>query len=311
MMKKGERISFIAAVLIILTLFLISSTDLVISEKKSEVYNIHIILEEEQQEQYQNLKKGIEAAAEKLNVDLKYQTYSTVYGEDEQGRAIRKALDDGAQAILIDAADEKQLEEWLEENNSRVPFIVLNSKMEHTKICASFSWDANKAGSDLAKVISVREAGKEIHAYTSYEEGSRAEIMQMYEALCREAGKHGIKVTLKAGSGKIYDVQADRENVVVAVLDTKMMLQILECEKVPEAFYGVGYSDEILEKLAQNKVDAVVMCNEYDMGYLAAETAVKYIEDNTVDKVNILEEHFIYPEDVYDKAKETLLFPLE
>lgn len=57
-MRKGERIGCIIAIIVIGILFLISSTDLVFKDKTREIYNVCVILENGQQEQYQNLKKG-------------------------------------------------------------------------------------------------------------------------------------------------------------------------------------------------------------------------------------------------------------
>ena len=54
----------------LLFLYLISSTDLLIKERKTEIYPVSVILDNTTDEAYQNFKKGVDRAAIELNADV-------------------------------------------------------------------------------------------------------------------------------------------------------------------------------------------------------------------------------------------------
>lgn len=231
------------------------------------------------------------------------------YGVEDQNRALKEAREDGAQAILIDPMNEGALRSYLQNQPSDIPVILLNSRVESEKISSIYTADMRQIGEELGKLIVAQESGtgKKVHAYTSYHEKDKTDVYQLCKAFRGELERAGIPVEIYAGN----KINADGgRNIVTAALDSRALLQILNQEKVPKNLYGVGYSNHILEKLAQGEIKAIVMYNEFDMGYLAMEAAVKYIEKDMTDRINILEHYVIYPEDVYREDKETLLFPI-
>lgn len=62
MLNKGKILWCIWAGILVL-LFLMSSTDLIIKEKKIEVYPISVIIEGDNDDYYVNFKKGMDQAA--------------------------------------------------------------------------------------------------------------------------------------------------------------------------------------------------------------------------------------------------------
>ena len=69
-MTKQEKIiwSLLAGVLILL--FLLSSTDLIIKEKKTKIYPISIVIGDTMDDYYTNFRKGVDKAADEYNVDV-------------------------------------------------------------------------------------------------------------------------------------------------------------------------------------------------------------------------------------------------
>jgi len=68
--KKAEKIGIIAALCGIILLFLIASTDFVLEENRKEVYTIAFVTDGSADDRFQSLRKGMEKAAKKWNVDL-------------------------------------------------------------------------------------------------------------------------------------------------------------------------------------------------------------------------------------------------
>ncbi|MEG0566491.1 MAG: sugar ABC transporter substrate-binding protein, partial [Hungatella sp.] len=58
MTSKREKLLWIGYALVLILLFLMSSTDLIIKEEKNEIYPISVIVEEASDDYYVNFKKG-------------------------------------------------------------------------------------------------------------------------------------------------------------------------------------------------------------------------------------------------------------
>ena len=55
-------------------LYLLSSTDLIIKEKKTEIYPVSIVIGDTTDDYYVNFRKGVEQAADDYNVDISFIT---------------------------------------------------------------------------------------------------------------------------------------------------------------------------------------------------------------------------------------------
>ena len=80
---------------LLILLFLMSSTDLIIKEKKMEVYPVSVIIDEENDDRYVNFKKGMDQAAEEFHLDI---NFVVLYNKKDEGehsddwrKGVRKA----------------------------------------------------------------------------------------------------------------------------------------------------------------------------------------------------------------------------
>ena len=73
-MTKREKLIWCIFGAILGVLFLLSFTDLIIKEKKAEIYPISVVLDSTTDECYANFKKGVEQAARDYNADVHFVT---------------------------------------------------------------------------------------------------------------------------------------------------------------------------------------------------------------------------------------------
>ncbi len=87
MMTRKEKMLWILYGIVLLLLFLLSSTDLIIKEKKTQIYKISVIIEDASDENYVNFRKGMDRAAIELHADV---SFITLYdrGSGEQQREL-------------------------------------------------------------------------------------------------------------------------------------------------------------------------------------------------------------------------------
>ena len=109
-MKKAEKIGIIAALCGIILLFLVASTDFVLEENRKEVYTIAFVTDGSADDRFLSLRKGMEKAAKKWNVDLVVDAPYLSGNAAEQEAAIEEAVENGAQAVITVPADQVQME---------------------------------------------------------------------------------------------------------------------------------------------------------------------------------------------------------
>lgn len=310
-MKKGEHIGFIVAIILIGILFLISTTDLVFRENHNKIYDITVILKEPEGDRYQNCKMGLEKAAKKWNVDITYEHVAYEDGAKNQEKIFKEAQKKGTQAILIDPFDEKQFMEFLSANRIEIPVITLGTTIKHEKITMGIGAEGKKIGNMLAEEI-LKDIDKpsetvSVYAYADVPQDSMAQ--NIYKEMTSILESEGIESRLCSRKEfSKWNAEEKGKGVTVA-LGTQELLFLLNSTKIPEHLYGVGYSNQILANLADEKLEAVVWYNDYDMGYLGMQAAIDRIENRAVEKKKILESSVVYPKDVYRTEYEKRLFP--
>ena len=96
MMTKQEKVLWGLFAGILVILYLLSSTDLIITEKKTEIYPVSVIIGDTSDDYYVNFRKGIDQAAIDYNVDVSFITLFEKYDAKEQMELVRREVDDGS-----------------------------------------------------------------------------------------------------------------------------------------------------------------------------------------------------------------------
>ena len=74
MITRKEKLLWLGYGIILVLLFLLSSTDLIIKEEKREIYPISVIVEDTSDIHDVNFRKGMEPAAIERNADISFIT---------------------------------------------------------------------------------------------------------------------------------------------------------------------------------------------------------------------------------------------
>ena len=106
-MNKPKRIFYIAGFALLVLLFLASVTDLFFQERDARVYAVSVIIDDTSDDFWINFKKGMDQAAAEFNVDISFVTLYDNSNEQnfQQTELIRREIEDGAQALVLCAAD--------------------------------------------------------------------------------------------------------------------------------------------------------------------------------------------------------------
>ena len=100
-MTKQEKILWVILPVVLVILFLLSSTDLIIKEKKTVIYPISIIISDTSDDYFANFRKGADKAAEEYNVDVSFITLYEKGDQDQQLELVKREINDGALAVVL------------------------------------------------------------------------------------------------------------------------------------------------------------------------------------------------------------------
>lgn len=322
-MSNRETIFWYGWGVILIVLFLLSSTDLIIKEKKIQVYPVSVIIQEKDDEFYANFKKGMDKAAEEYRLDVSFVTlYEEKDQKDQMDRVVRE-IKNGAKALVMAPVKAGEAVMALDEINPGCPVIFLNDTAVSEHVVDTVSMDSYEAGCLLGQAISG-EAGKEASVCLFTEGLEFSDNAEIYDGVCSVLNEKGIKSRLfEDRSGEAFrrvieeTVYPGDRPVTVLALDEGSFVRtarILEgstvYQKNVKGFYGIGSSPYLLEKLDEGIVSGIVDCNRFDQGYLSLRRAVEAIGGVRQKQQIRLKPVYVDRKTIRQKENERIFYPI-
>lgn len=312
--------SFYACALVLL--YLMSSTNLIIKEKKKEIYRVSVIVEDSKDDYYINMKKGMDQAAVEYNVDVNFITLYERNHSSQQMGMVRREMEMGTQAVILAPVDSIKTASVLDSMSIDMPLIILNNEEPSgNKITANVAIDSFAGGQKMAEEIS-KDITPETSVYLFTEGLQYGSNRQLYDGIMSILPDKGYSVTLieKAFRNRYQDMlnewPAKEKNRVIIALDTESLTEIAALLEVePEKFeavklYGRGSTLKILRYMERGMIKGILAENMYDAGYISMEEAVNAIENRGIKEKRTLESFFLRKSDITKKDYEKMLYPI-
>lgn len=324
MRNKNNRLFFLFSAGMLILLYFMSSTNLIIRERKSEIYPISVIVQDSSDEDYEKLRKGMDRAAEELHVDLNFITLFKANDQEQQTALISREINDGARAVILSPAKPKEAALSLEEMMLNSPLIILGSLVPNPQVKAGISIDYQEAGRKLGEAAKANSLQIPVYLLTEGLEYGYAE--EIYTGLCRELHPAGYRTILcplhtKEDCRALIEqtIYPQKQEAVFIALDENSLetaAQIIEDSSVYQesvyALYGIGGSTRILNYLDKGVIQGLIVHNWFDEGYLSIEKAVEAIQTGSGEKEEIfMDVCYITKEELRDPAYEKMLYPID
>ncbi|MDO5350528.1 MAG: substrate-binding domain-containing protein [Lachnospiraceae bacterium] len=319
-----SRMLFLVSVVILVLLYLMASTNLIIHEKKTEIYPISVIVEDSSDEDYEKLRKGMDRAAEEFHVDLNFITLYEPNDQEQQISLITREISDGAEAVILSPAMPVQAARSLDDMMLNSPVVVLGGLFPNEQVTAGISIDYMEAGKLLG--TAVREDGAVGPVYLISEGldyGYARELSSGIQQVLEAAGYETILSTLymEEDCRKLIEglAASKEQRAVLVALDensleaaARIMDSSREYGQQIKGLYGIGGTNRILNYLDKGIIRGLVVHNWFDEGYLSVEKAVEAIQGGGgIKEQIIMDAYYITKEDMRDPAYEKLLYPID
>ncbi|MBS6646467.1 MAG: substrate-binding domain-containing protein [Clostridiaceae bacterium] len=334
-MTKQEKViwSLLAAILIIL--FLLSSTDLIIKEKKTEIYPVSVIVGDTTDDYYANFRKGVDKAAAEYNVDVNFITLYEKGDVKEQMELLKREISDGTKAVVMDPIKPLECAEALNGMALNSPLIIMGNLFPNDKVRGGISGDYQESGKMLGEAI-VKENKADVPVFVFTEGLDYGYNREIYNSLFHVLSEAGFQTYLyekdKQGSGNAgispnegmlrraieETVSLGRGKAVIAALDVESLDLAADIVKESQIYskyisglYGIGSTTKLLNRMDQGIIRGLVVSNQFDAGYLSIVTAVEAIKKDRKREQIVLESYYIEKEDLQESRFEKILYPIE
>ncbi len=321
-MLKRERLLWALFAGILVFLYLLSSTDLIIKEKKTEVYTVSVIISDTSDEMYGSFKKGVEQAAAEYNVDIRFITLYEKGDSAQQMEFLRREIDDGTGAVILEPANPRECMALLDAFPPASPVIVTGSLLHSERAAACVGVDASLAGRRLGEAV-CRDSIPGLPVLVLAEDMDYGNVQELYDGLmsAMDGQNHETRLYETLNGEHMEEavgaLAEQGERAAVVALDpssTREAARLLEEDpdyrKAVPWLYGTGATPVLLNYLDQGAIRGLLTSNAFDNGYLCVEQAVGAIRRQTVETEIALDSYYIEKEALRDRQYEKMLYPM-
>lgn len=317
-----KRKSIILALGVCAAAGVIAFTALPHRSETEEVYQISYIYRGEMPEGVQQIiLQGMEQAATSFNVELTTVSSGTPADAKKQETLLKKEVDNGADAILIESVNSDDVRKEIEKINLEIPVIEVNSWTQKEK-----TGEINKVHADNYAL--GQKLGEKILGQSELSEGvvliksgtEYTDVAQQYKGTKDKLEASGISIEeVKVGADeathsaaflKLMRKPKTRHIVAFgsAVLEQLGKVKQEEPDFNSIAIYGIGNTNQIINYLENGIIQVIGVSNEYSIGYLSVRNAVKELRGEEPEN-NEIRYSIIDASQMYTMENQRLLFP--
>lgn len=323
-MSKNEKILWLVSGCALVLLFLMSSTNLIIKEKKVEIIPVSVIIEDFNDDFYGSFRKGMDKAALEYHADVSFITLYRRNDQIQQLELVNREIKDGAKAVILTPVNEQETVKALDRTSANSPLVLLGPPVPNDAVVANVAVDGYEMGRKLGEAVAKEQPPENpVYLFTDgLEYGLNLRVYDGVRTALEEAGmtcklverqdndtyRSSIEGTVYPGSGQ----------ACVVALDTPSLsetAQILEDSSVYRGYitglYGVGSTTALLNQLDRGTIRGLVTYNRFDEGYLSVQRAVEAAQGSRQREQILLESYYIEKAHLRDKEYEKMLYPMD
>lgn len=260
------------------------------------------------------MRKGMEQAAEDLNVELRFLTPAEDNDAAEQVLLLEREVAGGAPAVVLLPADRELLSGAVSAAAGKTTLVTVETDMTAWGAAASVSMDHHALGEALGTAaLHGVPAGGTVLLLDSLpgDNGIRERLEAAREVLERE-GRQVREYQWSGDETLFADIlRIERPGAVIA-FEAAALAEVAELsrgENFP-LLYGCGSTTGIAAALEKGRVTAIAAVNVFSAGYLAVEAAASLARHEDWTGAPTVAFSVVRQETMYESDNQKLLFPV-
>lgn len=319
-LSRTKRILMVGIILVLVLLMLELLVYNLYEMREEPDIQVSVIVSSTQTDRWENFRQGAEQAAVGTQAEINLITMSVNAGAQEQIAMINREIVNGADALLIEAADSLAVEEYFDTVQCDIPVVFFYSGPQNTAEVSYVSADNTGMGKALAQEIRAQE--KEwITAAVVVDDMEKTCVGERFNGLYEDLVKYADKVLIWERDADTSESELTlflQEKMIEDAVDIAVALDIPRTEALIDAtqnlnqeirIYGIGNSDKIVHYLDQGLVKAVAYQNDFSAGYLSMQVVLHQKEYDSRNMEHAVEYKIVNRDRMYEWEYEKLIFP--
>lgn len=316
-MKHKNNILYVIAMIVLVALYLISSTDLVYKEQENDIYQISVILNETSDTIFENIKLGMKQVDREWTTEVNIVTLYEANHAKQQIDLIEREVKNGAEAIILFPVEAQLTSQYLMEKKWNIPIVCVGTQLDQSVVDVWIHGDEMIRSKEIGRKI-IEDGMK--HVYTLAPKVERNNTGQRLEVLKEILGEEAIVLeplyydTEEELATLITKLNEENKGEGLIALDTTSLSLLMDQYRVLEQqnlqIYGIGYTNSLLSDLEKGHIRALSIHNDYDLGYLSLVSAVTLLHHQKVPYDQMVIGGLITKENMYGNLYEKILFPI-
>ena len=282
MTKKRVKMALFAVVMALLVafLFLTSSTDLILSEARTKVYQISCLVPDTDSADWTMFCKGLDVGAARFYADIAFVTlYEYENAPEAQRRSLGREIESGADALIVAGANAADMAQAVSALGGKVPIVGAAFALPQTDI-AQITYDYTAASALLAEYLHAHAQSK-VTMVCEKAASEQTRFASMAEAM--ESAGISVARAAPGSDASLSDwMRAQAKGSVLLAPTPTLLLRLAEARRAAArndiVLVGIGNTPETLSALEAGDASALLCADELQAGYLCVQAAVKAAE---------------------------------
>lgn len=293
-------------------------------EEKDESYTISVIVNNSGSSRWTSFREGIEAAAEDSDIRIKFVATGEFTSKRNELEVVARELEAGADGIILQMYAGGASED-MEELLPREKCVLLETDVVPEEYYQTIGPDNRELGSSLAQRIK-EDLGGDLSGKTvgilcgNVSQLALRQRMNGAESVLTEAGA-AVLWRMAKMSG-VSEEEAMEEywtmgaDIVIALEndETERVVDFLEAGgdvQKKTSLYGIGNSEKLVYYLDKGVISALVVPNEFHMGYQSVEELSAKLKYHTDEMKSVKTGYLLIDRaHLYDEENQKILFPI-
>ena len=317
-MTNRQKLFLCVDLVVVILLFLVSSTDYVWQEKEVQVSNLSVITEWSQDSTDANFAQGAQKSAQLCHADLRYLNQREYAAQQINLQTlVQREIDNGCQGILLQCGSQQMAQEIVENIPVGTPVVLYGVSVDLPRVKSVLQIDKMQAANKIVEhVLLQRTKGQTITLVLQKNSSDFAK--QLHQQLEEQFLQEGVLCSnvvlneMTETEALAKGLAAQGGNMVVSC-DVEVLEAIATvCRKntLDLPLFGMGWSGDIRKELESGYLYGTLVENAYIGGYLGVQILSGFVTgDNLSEQSYTIETVWVTKETLYDREKEAVLFP--